>query len=81
MPRAIWSGVISFGLVSVPVRMYTATKSKELKFHFLDKRDMALLDLMEALRQSVEATKKKKRAPAKKKTTTARKRTASRKAS
>jgi DNA end-binding protein Ku len=39
--RAIWSGVISFGLVSVPVRMYTATESKELKFHFLDKRDMA----------------------------------------
>jgi DNA end-binding protein Ku len=38
--RAIWSGVISFGLVSVPVRMYTATESKELKFHFLDKRDL-----------------------------------------
>jgi DNA end-binding protein Ku len=33
--------VISFGLVSVPVRMYTATESKELKFHFLDKRDLA----------------------------------------
>ena len=41
MARAIWSGVISFGLVSVPVRMYTATESKELKFHFLDRRDMA----------------------------------------
>ena len=41
MPRAIWSGVISFGLVSIPVRMYTATESKELKFHFLDRRDMA----------------------------------------
>jgi DNA end-binding protein Ku len=40
MPRPIWSGVISFGLVSVPVRMYTATESKELKFHFLDRRDM-----------------------------------------
>jgi len=39
-----------------------------------------VVDLMEALRQSVAATKKK-RAPAKKKTTTARKRTASRKAS
>ncbi|MDX6414129.1 MAG: end-binding protein Ku [Gaiellaceae bacterium] len=41
MPRAIWSGSISFGLVSVPVRMYTATESKELKFHFLDRRDMS----------------------------------------
>jgi len=40
MARAIWSGTISFGLVSVPVRMYTATESKELRFHFLDKRDL-----------------------------------------
>jgi DNA end-binding protein Ku len=39
--RAIWSGVISFGLVSVPVRMFTATESKELRFHFLDKKDLA----------------------------------------
>jgi DNA end-binding protein Ku len=38
--RSIWSGPISFGLVSVPVRMYSATQSKELKFHFLDKRDL-----------------------------------------
>src|SRR5215212_2071022 len=40
MARPIWSGVISFGLVSVPVRMFTATSSQELKFHFLDRRDM-----------------------------------------
>src|SRR6266487_2690945 len=40
MPRSIWSGTISFGLVSVPVRMFTATESKELKFHFLDKKDL-----------------------------------------
>ena len=40
MARAIWSGTISFGLVSVPVRMFTATESKELRFHFLDKRDL-----------------------------------------
>jgi DNA end-binding protein Ku len=41
MPRSIWSGAISFGLVSVPVRMVTATESKELKFHFLDRTDMS----------------------------------------
>jgi DNA end-binding protein Ku len=40
MPRSIWSGTISFGLVSVPVRMFTATESKELKFHFLTKGDL-----------------------------------------
>jgi DNA end-binding protein Ku len=39
--RPIWSGTISFGLVSVPVRMFTATSSQELRFHFLDRRDMA----------------------------------------
>ncbi len=37
MPRPTWSGTISFGLVSVPVRMVPATESKELRFHFLDK--------------------------------------------
>src|SRR5919109_5492650 len=38
--RSIWSGTISFGLVSVGVRMFPATESKELRFHFLDKRDL-----------------------------------------
>ncbi|TML35837.1 MAG: Ku protein [Actinobacteria bacterium] len=40
MARPIWSGTISFGLVSVPVRMFSATESKELRFHFLDKHDL-----------------------------------------
>src|SRR5918911_1290138 len=40
MARAIWSGTISFGLVSIPVRMTTATESKELRFHFLTKGDL-----------------------------------------
>jgi DNA end-binding protein Ku len=39
--RPIWSGTISFGLVSVPVRMFSATQSNELRFHFLDRRDLA----------------------------------------
>src|ERR671935_1861389 len=37
---SIWSGTISFGLVSVAVRMFPATESKELRFHFLDRKDM-----------------------------------------
>ena len=41
MARSLWTGTISFGLVSVPVRMVGATESKELRFHFLDKRDLA----------------------------------------
>ena len=39
--RSIWRGTISFGLVSVPVRMFTATESKELRFHFLHRDDLA----------------------------------------
>jgi DNA end-binding protein Ku len=39
--RSIWSGTLSFGLVSIPVRMFTATESKELKFHFLHKKDLS----------------------------------------
>ena len=41
MPRSIWRGSISFGLVTIPVSIYAAEKSKELSFHLLDKRDMA----------------------------------------
>ncbi len=41
MARSLWTGTISFGLVSVPVRMFSATESKEVRFHFLDKRDLA----------------------------------------
>jgi DNA end-binding protein Ku len=42
MPRAIWSGAISFGLVNVPVELYSAQKrSAEIDLTMLDKRDMA----------------------------------------
>ena len=37
MPRAIWSGSISFGLVNVPVKLYSAVKRKDLQFHQFDK--------------------------------------------
>ena len=36
MPRAIWSGAISFGLVNVPVKLYTAVSRKTVRFHQLD---------------------------------------------
>jgi len=38
-PRAIWSGTISFGLVSIPVRLFTATESHDVHFHLLHKAD------------------------------------------
>ncbi len=35
MARAIWRGVISFGMVSIPVRLFTATESKDIRFRQL----------------------------------------------
>src|SRR5947209_1253271 len=31
--RAIWSGAVSFGLVTVPVKLYPATEQKDIQFH------------------------------------------------
>jgi DNA end-binding protein Ku len=39
MPRAIWSGSISFGLVNVPVRLYSAVQEHKLRFHFVHEKD------------------------------------------
>ncbi len=41
MPRAIWSGAISFGLVTVPVKMYPAVRPKSVRFNQLDSVDNA----------------------------------------
>ena len=42
MARGLWKGAISFGLVNVPVELYSAQKrSAELDLTMLDKRDMA----------------------------------------
>src|SRR6266516_2841661 len=38
MARAIWSGAINFGLVSVPVKLYTAVKKKDIAFHQVDEK-------------------------------------------
>lgn len=35
--RAIWSGSITFGLVNVPVKLYTATQPKDVRFHQFEK--------------------------------------------
>jgi DNA end-binding protein Ku len=36
MPRAIWSGAISFGLVNIPVKLYSAVSKKTVRFHQID---------------------------------------------
>lgn len=37
MPRSIWTGAISFGLVTVPVKLYSAVSRKTVRFHQLNK--------------------------------------------
>ena len=41
MARAIWKGMISFGLVNVPVELHPAAQSHQLSFSMLDKRDFS----------------------------------------
>lgn len=39
--RAIWTGALSFGLVNIPVRLYSATGGQDLKFNYLHKTDLS----------------------------------------
>ena len=37
--HAIWSGAINFGLVTIPVKLFTAVRTNDLRFNFLHKKD------------------------------------------
>lgn len=37
--RSIWNGAISFGLVNIPISLYSAEDTNELKFNYIDSRD------------------------------------------
>ncbi len=41
MPRALWKGAISFGLVHIPVELYAAVKEHDLDLTMLDRRDFS----------------------------------------
>jgi DNA end-binding protein Ku len=38
MARSVWTGTLSFGLVSIPVALMPATESKDVRFHLFDRR-------------------------------------------
>ena len=38
MPKAVWTGSLTFGLVTIPVRLYPATEPKDIRFHMMDAR-------------------------------------------
>ena len=39
--RAIWKGAISFGLVNIPIALYSATRSESVKFRLLRAKDLS----------------------------------------
>jgi DNA end-binding protein Ku len=41
MARSIWKGALSFGLVYIPVQMYSGTRSSSIDLDFLDRRDFS----------------------------------------
>jgi DNA end-binding protein Ku len=43
MPRSIWRGAISFGLVNIPVGIYTAESQDRVRFRLLDRRTMSVI--------------------------------------
>ena len=43
-PRSIWNGTVTFGLVNVPIKLYSATESKTVHFHEVHARDGARIE-------------------------------------
>src|SRR3954447_19476916 len=44
MPRSLWSGSLSFGLVNVPVRLVSAARDLDYHFHELHEKDKARIE-------------------------------------
>ena len=42
--RPIWNGMISFGLVNIPVGVFSATRSERLEFHLLHEKDLGRIN-------------------------------------
>ncbi|MEW6087161.1 MAG: hypothetical protein AB1498_02540 [bacterium] len=42
--HSIWSGLVSFGLVNIPVELYSASKERPLELSYLHKKDLSPLD-------------------------------------
>jgi DNA end-binding protein Ku len=45
MARAMWTGAIQFGLVTIPVKLYLATESKGISFNMLHKTDLSRIQM------------------------------------
>src|SRR3954464_8826570 len=43
-PRSIWNGAVAFGLVQVPIKVYSATESKTVHFHEVHLKDSSRIE-------------------------------------
>src|SRR3978361_293479 len=48
MPRPVWTGTISFGLIAIPIKMFHAVSKKSVSFNQLDDRTMSRLKIKKA---------------------------------
>ncbi len=46
MPRTVWSGAISFGLISIPVKLFSAVNHKEIRFNQIDSKSGARIKML-----------------------------------
>ena len=56
MSQAVWTGSISFGLVSIPVKLYPATEPKDVRFHLYDRRTGKRVRYERVTREEEQAT-------------------------
>ena len=61
MPRAIWSGSISFGLVNIPIKLYAAVSRKNVSFNQLDSRTGARIKYKKVSAADGEASSEERR--------------------
>jgi DNA end-binding protein Ku len=54
MARSIWSGTISFGMIAIPVKMFTAVRHKGVSFNQLDDRNMGRIRYQKVSEQTGE---------------------------
>jgi DNA end-binding protein Ku len=52
--QAVWSGTISFGLIHIPIKLYSAEESKRLNFRLLSKKDLCPIKYLRVCRSTGE---------------------------
>jgi DNA end-binding protein Ku len=55
--RAIWSGSLSFGLINIPVKVYSAAQERALKFNLLDKHGHCPISYLKVCRGTTKEVK------------------------